>query len=523
MTNVGSLSSAGQSVFDYETQSGITHLLASIRASKLSSAQKNDLRDLVFLYSNGGRDKRVLVNLVQKISEYNLPAVPKKSSPTPTQSERPTIGKFRSAPIFKANTEVSPKEEVASVVDFKSDETWKKTHNETVAAAPQPVSEQADIEKSAPVVDVPKEVPVQDVPVSEPKSVATPSENKAPVVPADTQAEALERIRQIKALVNEKVGNPVNLVDIDNTVGREYMGALLDAMKKINTGSSAGSAMARLETAYVAVEKTLENRGQNSPPEPKKNPTSIPVAPVPEPVKIDTVEPNAPPTVRAVPEPVIVKVKTPTPVQEEVAEPVQPSPVNRVPIQNISREANISTPEPVVISSSRKVVEPHVAETVSRWGAEQEKNDTNQSENPVAASGIKPLASLADLSHPTSQPEKAVEVKSAVSVDPLYTPEIDSGLDQLLGEWQIFKKSGIFGTGPNGREHPLFKKMASLQIPLLLAGRFEGATQEIKQSVTDYMNGWRYEQGLIYEQGELFEHYLRRVIKHILDLQKSKM
>ncbi len=35
------------------------------------------------------------------------------------------------------------------------------------------------------------------------------------------------------------------------------------------------------------------------------------------------------------------------------------------------------------------------------------------------------------------------------------------------------------------------------------------------------MNGWRYEQGIIYDQGETFEHYLRRVIRHILDLQKK--
>jgi hypothetical protein len=106
--------------------------------------------------------------------------------------------------------------------------------------------------------------------------------------------------------------------------------------------------------------------------------------------------------------------------------------------------------------------------------------------------------------------------------DPFYSKEVDDGLDQLLSEWSIFKKSGLFGTGPKGREHPLFKKMAELQIPLLLAGRFEGATQEIKQSVTDYMNGWRYEQGLIYQQGETFEHYLRRVIRHILDLQNIR-
>ena len=68
---------------------------------------------------------------------------------------------------------------------------------------------------------------------------------------------------------------------------------------------------------------------------------------------------------------------------------------------------------------------------------------------------------------------------------------------------------------------PCLKKLAPLQIPLLLAGRFEGATQEIKQSITDYMNGWRYEQGIVYESGETFEHYLRRVIRHILDLQNS--
>jgi hypothetical protein len=92
----------------------------------------------------------------------------------------------------------------------------------------------------------------------------------------------------------------------------------------------------------------------------------------------------------------------------------------------------------------------------------------------------------------------------------------------LLSDWSLFKKSGIFGTGPKGREHPLFKKLAGLQVPLLLAGRFDGATQEIRQSITDYMNGWRYEQGIIYQPGETFEKYLRRVIRHILDLQSKR-
>jgi hypothetical protein len=137
------------------------------------------------------------------------------------------------------------------------------------------------------------------------------------------------------------------------------------------------------------------------------------------------------------------------------------------------------------------------------------------------------FASLADFNekpNPTQTAPKPAAPMPATTAsgDPLFSTEVDDGLQQLLVEWSIFKKSGLFGTGPKGREHPLFKKMAPLQIPLLLAGRFEGATQEIKQSVTDYMNGWRYEQGIIYQQNETFEHYLRRVIRHILDLQRGK-
>ena len=53
MVNVGSLPTAGQTLFILDTQTGIAALLAAIRASDIESAQKNDLRDLVFLYING--------------------------------------------------------------------------------------------------------------------------------------------------------------------------------------------------------------------------------------------------------------------------------------------------------------------------------------------------------------------------------------------------------------------------------------------------------------------------------------
>ncbi len=97
---------------------------------------------------------------------------------------------------------------------------------------------------------------------------------------------------------------------------------------------------------------------------------------------------------------------------------------------------------------------------------------------------------------------------------------MQAGLEQLLSEWKLFRSSGFLGTGPKGIEHPLYKKISALPMAAVVAGRFEGVTPEIKQSLTDYMNGWRYEQGIIHEMGETFENYLRRVIKQILTRQR---
>ena len=116
-----------------------------------------------------------------------------------------------------------------------------------------------------------------------------------------------------------------------------------------------------------------------------------------------------------------------------------------------------------------------------------------------------------------SEADRVAEAKK----NPLMAEDVTSGLQQLLAEWKLFKSSGIFGTGPSGHEHPLYKKLSGLTMAAVLAGRFEGASNDIKQSITDYMNGWRYEEGVTHEPGETFENYLRRVIRHILDKQKE--
>ncbi len=129
-------------------------------------------------------------------------------------------------------------------------------------------------------------------------------------------------------------------------------------------------------------------------------------------------------------------------------------------------------------------------------------------------------------------PEKMAAIKSEAAkrdeeakkpITDLNAPEIDAGLRQLLAEWSLFKKSGFLGTGPSGIDHPLYQKLAPLPMAAVVSGRFEGVTPEIKRQLSDYMTGWRYEQGIAHEMGENFEHYLRRVIKQILTKQRMSI
>jgi hypothetical protein len=685
MANDSSLGAAETQAFDLETQQGVMHLLASIRASEIDGDQKNELRDLVFEYTNGGRDETVRLSLMQKVAAYGVTPVaittpapevkvepapqyefgtsrpspsfapptvkaasaPQRETPqsTPQETqdhlEQPApkteipseavveaspvnlpVAEPQPAPAVRAEPAPAPAPSVATVEPSASKpepaaQLEQSEPGPSVPPSPAPTTEpetqaQPDTaveEKIVPPVSTPdlepepepepapapveppaapKPEPMADKPVTPPAPEPTPAAAamaETMVSPgAATSEQSLQRIREIKSIVNDRVGNPVNLVDINNEVGREYMAALLDAMKKLNNGVSSASAMQRLEAAFSAVEQTLDERDEApvAPPEPAPAPApaTAPAAesPAPEPMSSaptaevspmsagvpDTPQPE---TVEAEPspvppEPVPVPPKpAPAPAPEPpkpdpVPEPPQAPPQPETPPAAVSATtvpvppANQPSPQGVPNvppapqdSSTTVTVEPPKIvpkgapapqskqltpkEVASAWGPE---TDTVRPKPAPAAApapqSITPkAASLAQsetkLRTPDDLPLASSLETSSVAGDPLYTRQVDEGLEQLLSEWSLFKKSGLFGTGPKGREHPLFKKIADLQIPLLLAGRFEGATQEIKQSITDYMNGWRYEQGIIYEQGETFEHYLRRVIRHILDLQQG--
>lgn len=492
-----------------------------------------------------------------------------------------------------------------------------------------------------------------------PQSVTTTEVQK---VNPEINQTYLNRIKEIKNAINSKVGNPVNLIDIDNVAGREYMNALLEAMKKVN-GGLAGEidiAMQRLEESFAVVKKLIDDRDKVSTEEvgdvSKKTErieedTKL-TASTTDSYQLRTQEPviqtysQAPvvaPQVQPRPEqtgplaqglpkaneetgqnfnvqvtrrntgnhPQKTKIDAGVigvPIERQELKPSQvAAPASQAPT---STEASIQQPKPVTLSpqpsttppqSPPSITEPVMSTPPTTIPPESEKVIAPPEKRPVisadpmrkvdlggevqikeaegAVSGFENNADLisaaleeGDISGFSSAPDLTLGQTSGTSAEdgedlsapssvlagsagfldkispisaekkvltiddvpetnvvseddlarPLYSPEIDQGLEQLLSDWSLFKKSGLFGTGPKGREHPLFKKIAGLQIPLILAGRFDGVTQEIRQSITDYMNGWRYEQGIVYEQGETFEIYLRRVIKHIIDLQKRR-
>jgi hypothetical protein len=507
-----------QSGFDFNSQAGVLAVLAAIRASNLSAGERNELKDMVFLYSNGGKDAGVRAQLEQRLAGHAIvPVAGSQSASAQVQSVPKPVAGFasgRPAPMFGAPS-------------------LAQLPTPAPTPAPAPVAPPVAVAPIAPVIPLTPSTPVPAtpapqpqpqpqpqvvvVPVPVPPPAPAPVEAPAPapaapasVIPTDP-ASRLERIKKIKSDVNERVGNPVNLVDIDNVLGREYMSALLDAMKLLSTASEAESntAMSRLESVYGEVMKRLAGVQSVVSSEAPVVATSAPI--------ISPVVPE--PVVRTIP------VQSVEVLQNQSAPAVAPTPIQPPVVSTVPPPANL---EPVLTPEQVKAAEAAWASSSSELDPLPQSAPVVPAVAPVVVPGaaVAPLvsvaASAAPLKTPSDLPSADSLQNSSVAGDPRYTKEVDDGLNQLLSEWTLFKKSGLFGTGPHGKDHPLFLKIANLQIPILLSGRFEGSTQEIKQSITDYMNGWRYEQGIIYDQGETFEQYLRRVIRHIIDLQNKR-
>jgi len=466
-------------LFDLRSERGIVDLLAVIRKSPLGINDKRFLRDLVLAYTQSKGDKGIYDELIELIQQYNL-SPELLYSPALEQNNTAPIIASDSVPATASMQSMRPRSGFSSgrTVPTFTAHVAKIAHKTDVPTAPLVPSSVTDASFTAsatvPVITSPDAVVKKEI--SRPV-LATPPIQPVSAKASDEGGDYLTRIQEIKSDINQKIGNPVNLVDIDNHVGREYMAALLDAMKVISNGGRPEAEMIRLESAYQAAIRLIGSDSNN----------------------VDGVAPDEP---------------SPLSVSSQVIKPIIPQ-MPSIPADE-NQPASSVLPIPVV----EKIVP--VSPTPDPYTHTVDASEHASTLAPAANLEVHSVAEAKPLRNITELP-LANEVQTApAGTDPLFTKEIDDGLDQLLSEWPLFSKSGLFGRGPNRRQHPLFIQLANMPIPLILSGRFEGATPQVMQSISDYMNGWRYEQGLIYDNEESFEHFLRRVIRHIINWQRKK-
>lgn len=502
--------------FDLHNETSVLALLRAVHQSPLSPDVKNKLRDTVFAF-RAEKNAVVTAELAKLFAAYDFPLCKtsadsgksaketdkNQSATVPTEEVATTVveelkkenrfGGSRRKPQFtpqvvhasetKESKGISASEESAAS-DFVPQQVQEEVSESTVVTkddvpiAPKPVSEMV-----AEVMQVSEE----GVPVSEDAEKETAESARIESVEDQIVTEkvsesnavntAPDRIKEIKREVNALVGNPVNLIDVHNEIGREYMNALLDAMKKSVGGAPAevASAMDRLEKSFTQVKETMGAHSR----------------------VVDTT---------------MTKVADNTLVTET------------------PKSSTETKEEEAVLGVQAVATEPESADQSSEVGSHalsQEKESINSAAPVASMAGIPSVAKekqvqemMVAQKREAATTEKQKKEAAIAANDPLMAPEVTAGLNQLLSEWSLFKHSGLFGTGPSGAEHPLYKKLAALPMTAVVAGRFEGVTPQIKRSISDYMNGWRYEEGILHEQAETFEQYLRRVIKHILDKRK---
>ena len=608
--------------FDLSNQDGILKALYAVRISELSAAERNELRDQLFILSRSP-DPNLQGDLEERLAKLSL-SVGDLDTSNQAQVTGKTKGSHnerfsnrRRTPKFAVSNKkltFTPKsiskedsEPIRSVVEETSvDEPSKNLESvpaqdvaddgATTGPTPPkpsppvettPSDKGSHTEKAAePVTDVSEskqnssgEVSAENADFEAQNSTSTSVQdttqpNSAPDdahTSAPTTEPTIDRIREIKRFVNSKIGNPVNLVDLDNQIGRAYMTALLAAMQSVNneTGRAGTEEMAELEKIFTQVQTILlQSQEEKSPEKGTQLSDSTLIA-----QQADISQKHA----LVKPSQVDKKGAINTRLDEQKESRVQQESANLPPLQpndtnpyltkdvdqseseNLTSASNATTERsqedtpvsvPVVgidkqtdtlkriqTPSEVRVESPPPQQTSQSLASEPLQQDlepappntaTNNGPGPISAAANKRQNSSTthrSVAQDTKQSidaqleelDAAAAAQNKYSGDPHYAPEVEMGLDQLLMEWSLFKSSGLFGTGPNGREHPLFKKLAPLMVNDILLGRFDGSRPEIIQSITDYMNGWRYEQGIVYQSGETFEAYLRRVIRYIID------
>lgn len=512
-----------QTSFDVRIEADVISLLKIVHQNPLDAEVKNHLRDLIFAYKQEETEagQKAIADAFAQLGVSVVASsnqAEQATAGTPSE-KKSTFGMGRPQPVFKAVTvhpQVKPTATEGAVPTFVAQapaQTQKFVDRTVAQVVPPP----------APTIPVAESVGVKP----EPTVIPTPAAESAPAPFVNPN----QRINEIKSIVNQKVGNPVNLIEAHNLIGREYMNALLDAMKKANGGQQGdvATSMERLEKAFVAVTSALTSDKVERVTPVSIAPTQVPPTPIPSAETAAAKKEIAP------------EVKIPVAPAELVREREPQQQARTIEVKSNVQHATTQTPQasPQRVVTSMAPVSSFTKSPVNNQSQQQTRTQVphaNQQASqrrevlqatPAAQTAIHSVAQ--DKEEQNRKHESQIramaqsaeaEKKRIAELDPLLTPAVTAGLGQLLSEWGLFKSSGIFGTGPSGKDHPLYQKLAPLTMAAVIAGRFEGVTPQIKQSITDYMNGWRYEEEIIHEHQETFEHYLRRVIFHILNKNK---
>lgn len=566
--------------FDLRSWQGLTEVLRVAKESIKDPYAYAEFRNAVLEYAQKGGDESLRKGIETTLRSITGETIQKVVAPSSVSKEP------RSAVIEEKRVERTTPPPVAVA--------QRRPVPSFAPPTPTPPNEQEpQTSKSAPaapeiVLDVPRPKPVApaNLPVeqagSAPVVKSVPSPTPAPEKqPEEASAPApyksidmhKARIAEIKRSVHDRIGNPATLIDTHNETGKQYMQALLTALKATSAGSPVGieTAMKNLEMVFTKLLSEGDAPAPKpkapapQPPVPKQTP-SAPVAP-----KVATFAPPAPKPAASRQVPIAVQkqtmppfASTPTPVQKPVPAPQRAS-------AEVQRPAPtpIPTASPVPSEVSKVVPKPTPAQAptlppvtpVVRPRVETQAPPQKQAPTPAAPKAPAQPAPVAPRprvpetaqtpSTPTSvSPVVAVAVKESaptpkpvapaapppariaplprpsVSEDSvrqseLSKPEVTQALENLLNEWPIFKSSGMLGMGPHGVRHPLYVKLAGLSMGEVLAGRFERTDMKAVKIIKEYVLAWRHEQGIAYTINETFEHYLRRVVERILRRQKE--
>ncbi len=578
------MSQHSSSTVDLTSQKGVADLLKQVRVSPLPAATKTSIRELVLKYAQNGGDKGVreeLEKLLQStplstsVHNENNPGIQDASGDvlaSKTENERfadsntphSTSGFAGARPIpsfaparrlhvsSQAVPDVAPPIEQQKVVRVESVISANVEPTEELKTTPQsndtlatPVSEankilsvQPKALKQPAITNVP---PIQFAPIINEKTAATT------VVTQPVPPNYAARIQEIKHEVNALVGNPVNLIDINNAVGKQYLSALLQAMKKTTAGTreEAAASLSALETAFESVQLVLKNPTETkvvvsefeqsavTEPVPVINNVAVPPETLSEPVSEAQQAELAAPSVSTESESIhenfandlTRNVQTDESDLNNSTESSNER--NKIPLQQIPDHGFSVPSEPIMRSMpDTQLPVPPPRPTIQSTAVPQSDEALVETEIDVAGRVEQVQKKVHALNPETVRLETGANttlsmVDASDTKDFLFTPAIDSGLQQLLSEWKIFKNSGLFGMGPSGADHPLYLAMKNVTMMAVTKGAFVGADTEINQSIYDYLNGWRYELGVMHQPTESFEHFLRRIVFHVLERTKS--